>query len=409
MKDVHRAFIDASVKAEPTGDGVLDGMTFAVKDVFHVRGHANAAGNPDWLRTHPSAERHAAVIERLLAAGATLTGVTHTDELMYSLNGENVHYGTPVNPADPERIPGGSSSGSAVAVAGGYVRFAIGTDTGGSVRVPASYCGIYGFRPTHDAVSLEGVIPLAPSFDTVGWFARDAQTLRAVGQALLLREPERVSGADIAPSSPFRRLIFAQDAWELVQRETTDAWAATLARLEAEFGNRTSEIIAPEGLAEWMTNFRVLQGLEIRRAHGAWIEDVQPLFAPDIAGRMEWTRHLRLEEEAPARRQREERRARLAELLGDDAILVVPTAPGAAPRIGEEYEVLERYRYRLLQLTAISGLAGLPQLTIPGANASGLPIGLSFIAPAGFDRELLNWAVQLDEKRGNSYDTGHAV
>ncbi|AZN38243.1 amidase [Paenibacillus albus] len=413
MTDAHRAFIDDTIEVQPSGDGLLAGMTFAVKDVFHVRGHVNAAGNPDWLRTHQGPERHAVVIDRLLASGATLTGMTHTDELMYSLNGENVHYGTPLNPAAPGRIPGGSSSGSAVAVAGGYVRFAIGTDTGGSVRVPACYCGLYGFRPTHDAVSLEGVIPLAPSFDTVGWFARDAETLRAVGEALLPGEPVPAGAvgkdADRAIASPFRRLIVAQDAWELAEQDTADAWAGKLASLEAEFGERISERIAPEGLAEWMINFRVLQGLEIRSAHGAWIDEVRPVFAPDIAGRMEWTRQLRPEEEAPARRQREARRARLEELLGDDAILIVPTAPGAAPRIGEEAEALERYRFRLLQLTAIAGLAGLPQLTIPGKNASGLPIGLSVIAPAGFDRELLNWAARSAEKRGVSNDFGHAV
>ena len=165
--------------------GSLAGLSLAVKDVFHIKGYRTGAGNPDWLRTHPAVETTAPVVQRLLDAGAHIVGKTHTDELAYSLNGENVHYGTPVNPNAAGRIPGGSSSGSAAAVAGGLVDFAIGTDCGGSVRLPASYCGIFGFRPTHGRIPLDGIVPLASSFDTVGWFTRNARLLEKVGRVLL--------------------------------------------------------------------------------------------------------------------------------------------------------------------------------------------------------------------------------
>jgi len=169
----------------PTGP--LAGLTFGLKDLFDVAGHRTGFGSPDWLATQPPAHAHAAVLTALLTAGASLSGRTHTEEMAFSLTGENAHYGTPVNPAAPGRVPGGSSSGSASAVAAGLVDVAIGSDTGGSVRAPASYCGVYGIRPTHGAVSLAGACPLAPSFDTAGWFARDAARLARVVRCCCLR------------------------------------------------------------------------------------------------------------------------------------------------------------------------------------------------------------------------------
>src|SRR3954447_1616181 len=185
------------------GEGPLSGLTFAAKDIYDIEGHRTGFGSPDWLRTHTPAARTAPVVQKLLEAGADMLGKTHTDELTFSLNGENAHYGTPVNVNAPGRIPGGSSSGSAAAVAGGLVDFALGSDTGGSVRAPASFCGIYGLRPTHGRVSLEGACPLASSFDTAGWFAREADVMERAGAVLLSERPD--------PVTP-RHLLFAEDA-----------------------------------------------------------------------------------------------------------------------------------------------------------------------------------------------------
>ncbi|HWI12737.1 MAG TPA: amidase family protein, partial [Burkholderiales bacterium] len=165
------------VELPGASSGPLAGLTFAAKDIYDVIGHRTGFGSPDWLRTHEPAASTAPVVQQLLDAGATMVGKTQTDELTYSLNGENAHYGTPVNVNAPGRIPGGSSSGSAAAVAAGLVDFALGSDTGGSVRAPASFCGIYGIRPTHGRVSLRGACPLAATFDTAGWFAREASLL----------------------------------------------------------------------------------------------------------------------------------------------------------------------------------------------------------------------------------------
>src|SRR5947199_6802555 len=157
----------------PTGSGMLDGLCFAVKDLIDVAGWKTGCGNPTWRDSHPPAMAHAVCVEQLLRAGARCVGKTICDELAFSLLGENHFYGTPLNARAPDRVPGGSSSGSASAVAAGLCDTALGTDTGGSVRVPASFCGLYGIRPTHGRIDMSGVMPQAPRTGTTRWFARD--------------------------------------------------------------------------------------------------------------------------------------------------------------------------------------------------------------------------------------------
>ena len=172
--------------------GPLSGVTLAVKDVIDVAGIPTGAGNPAFLDDAPPAPRHAAAVSRLLDAGADVIGKAHTDEFAFSLSGTNAHYGTPRNPRAPGRVPGGSSSGSASAVASGIAEIALGTDTAGSIRVPASYCGVWGLRPTHGRVPLEGVLPLAPSFDTCGLLAATGELLERAGLPLLGAASSRV-------------------------------------------------------------------------------------------------------------------------------------------------------------------------------------------------------------------------
>lgn len=249
-----RSFPGPLVTREPTAAGPLDGRTFAVKDLIDIAGHVTGGGNPDWLRTHGLAALSAPVVEQLLAAGATLRGKTVTDELAFSLEGVNAHYGTPLNSTCPGRIPGGSSSGSASAVAAGLVDFALGTDTGGSVRVPAAFCGLFGFRPTHNAVPLTGVVPFAPSYDTIGWFAREIATLAAVGDVLL---------PNAAPAAT-RKFILVRDAFDLADA----AVAATLRAACTKLGVN-EEIDVFDGRADhWRECYRVLQGAEIWRELG---------------------------------------------------------------------------------------------------------------------------------------------
>lgn len=388
------AYMDPFLEAAPGREGELTGTTFAVKDVFAVAGHRSSAGNPDWLASHGPAACHAPAVARLLEAGATLKGATHTDELMYSLGGENIHYGTPVNPRAPGRIPGGSSSGSAVAVASGQADIGLGTDTGGSVRVPASYCGLYGFRPTHGAVDAAGVIPLAPTFDTVGWMTARPDLLLQAGRVLLAEA--HAGAAQMQPRRPgFRRVLVDAEAWSLADPETAAALTPPLERLQAAAGTACETRVAAEGLGDWMQLFRELQGAEIWGVHGDWVKRASPRFAPDIAGRFRLAEGLAGGDRAAAWRRRGEIAQRLGERLGDDGCLVIPTVPDPAPLRGGRGARLEAERSRAMMLCCIAGLAGLPQVTLPAGSVAGLPVGLSVIAGRSGDLGLLQWIVSM--------------
>jgi amidase len=365
--------------------GLLSGLTFGVKDIFDIAGHRTGFGSPEWLATHPAAVRTASTVQSLLDAGANMVGKTHTDELTFSLNGENPHYGTPVNVNAAGRIPGGSSSGSAAAVAAGLCDFALGSDTGGSVRAPASYCGVYGIRPTHGRVSLDGACPLARSFDTAGWFARDSELLERVGRVLL--GGERAG----APA----RLLVAQDAFDLAGQAITQALQPALDRVFAAVPKTRRVTVATEGLPQWFQIFRVLQGAEVWAQHGTWVNRVKPNLGPGVKERIAWASTLSARDVGPAKAKREEIARRVNDLLVGNAVLVLPTVPGIAPLRDIPAADLEDFRGRAMSLLCIAGPARLPQVNLPLVRLDGCPLGLSLIAARGGDMMLLALAKAL--------------
>jgi amidase len=360
----------------PTGAGQLGGLSFAVKDLIDVAGHVTGGGNPDWLRTHAPAAESAPVVAQLLAAGSTLVGKTITDELAFSLEGANAHYGSPLNPACPDRVAGGSSSGSASAVGAGLVDFALGTDTGGSVRVPASFCGVLGFRPTHSAIPLTGVLPFAPSYDTIGWFARDMAVLAAVGDELLPR---------LGPSS-LRRLVLVRDAFALAD----PAVVAALHDACDTLGVQDAIDLFDGEEADWLECYRVLQGGEIRDELGGWIRSINPRFGPSIAPRFAGALSITDTDIARWTPRRAEFAARVRAHVADGVGLVLPTAPCVALRRDVAADEVGEFYRRALTLTSIAGHAGLPQITLPLREAEGCPVGLSILAGANHDRALLD-------------------
>ncbi len=365
----------------PLSEGSLSGLTFAAKDLMDVAGVRKTSGNPDWARTHPPAERNAAAIDRLRSLGAHLVGKTVTDELAFSLEGDNIHYGTPLNPRCPDRLPGGSSSGSASAVASGQVDFALGTDTGGSIRVPSSFCGIFGIRPTHGRVPLTGVTPLAPSFDTLGWMARDGATLARIGSAFFDKP--------IAPEPT--EFTVVTDAFELMDPFAREALTRSLRALFGETGE--TRVFA--GLPEvWSETYRIVQGGEAWAIHGPWIEEVHPRFAPPIARRFEDASHISMEEVEHAQRNRSELAARVGRSLGPGRALVVPSAPTVAlPKdLAIRRESGGTFRKSALAIGSIAGHGGFPQVSLPIAQLDGRPIGLGIIGSRGSDAALLAFA-----------------
>lgn len=368
-----------------SGRGPLAGLTFGVKDIYDIAGHKTGFGSPDWLATHAPATSTAPVVAGLLAAGADMLGKTQTDELTYSLNGENAHYGTPVNVNAPGRIPGGSSSGSAAAVAGKLVDFALGSDTGGSVRAPASFCGIYGMRPTHGRIPLAGACALAKSFDTAGWFARDAVLLERVGQVLL--------GAERPPAPG--ELLLAQDALALLDTEAVAAVQPALARITATIGAPLPVTVSAEGLPQWFQAFRVLQGAEIHAQLGDWMAKAKPRLGPGVRERMAWVSTITADEVVRAQAVRDAVRLRMDDLLADNAALVLPTVSDIAPLLNTPAAELDDFRARAMSLLCIAGLAGLPQLSLPLATLRGCPLGLSLVAARGNDALLLALARRI--------------
>jgi amidase len=367
--------------------GPLAGTSFGVKDLFDVAGVPTGAGSPDWLATHAVPSSDADVVLLLLGAGARLVGKTQTDELAWSLSGQNAHYGTPFNAAAPSRIPGGSSSGSAAVTAAGLVDFAIGSDTGGSVRLPASFCGLYGMRPTWGRISTVGAVALAPSYDTVGWFAREPEMLSRVGKVLL--------GQPAAAAPPVRRLVVAVDLFDAAGDAARRALSDGIARLSALVARPDEAVVAGGALAEWRDAFRVLQSAEAWRTHGDWIGRVRPKLGPGVRERFAAAATLGTAEIERAATVRESVRRRMAELLAPGTVLLLPSAPNVAPLTSADDATFDALRANALALLCPAGHAGLPQLSMPLGTIDGAPIGLSVMGAAGSDEGLLELAVRL--------------
>jgi amidase len=370
--------------------GPLVGLTFAAKDLFDVAGQPTGGGNPDWARGKPTPTRHAWAVQRLLDAGATLIGKTVTDEVSLGILGENPFDGTPLNPAAPERVPGGSSSGSASAVAQGLCDTALGTDTGGSVRVPASFCGLYGIRPTHGRLVLDGMMAQAPSSDTTGWFARDARTFARVSEVLL--------GEPIPTDLP-ARLLVAVDAFGLAEPETSAALQPMVRRLSALVKETAEEIMAPPGLSVWSRAQRTLQPHEAWQTFKDWLDRANPRMQFSVARGLVLGASIPENERQWAALMRAEARARLTWLLRPGTILCMPTTPFPAPPKGLSLATLEPLRARISCLAAHGGLTGVSQVSLPGATVGGLPVGLSILAGHWSDATLVAVARAMEASR----------
>jgi amidase len=385
-------FVPHDLKAPLKGaaSGPLAGLSAAVKDMYAIAGEPTGAGNPDWLANQQPAPAHAAAIEKLLAAGATVIGKTICDEFFYSVAGVNAHYGTPANVRAPGRIPGGSSSGSAAACAAGVCDFALGSDTGGSVRIPASLCGLYGIRTTLGRVDARGAMDMSPSFDSIGWFAATPGVFRRVGAVLL-------GGArtDAAITS----LLVADDAFAEADVSVVallrDALAAMAGTLPAPQRIR----IAPDGLDKpldsWREAVRLIQAHEIWQIYGRFVEEKRPRFGPGVAERMQIASQITKAQADAARQVHSAARNHIRAQIKPGTVMALPSAPCIAPRLDTPAAELESYRIRVMRLTCIAGLAGLPQVSIPAGTLFGCPIGLSFIGWAGSDEVLLDLAFAL--------------
>ncbi len=369
-----------------SGKGPLAGKTLVVKDLYDIAGRKTGNGNPDFYATTEPAAQTAPTVQKLLDAGADIVGIAICDEFFYSLTGANAHYGTPQNVRAPGRLPGGSSSGSAAAVAAGLCDFALGSDTGGSVRIPASFCGLYGLRPTHGRIDLAGGRAMAPSYDTAGWFTNDAALFKTVGPVVL---DNQIVSADID------RLLIADDCFARAEHTVADALRAVVDNAAGVLPSAESVTVAPDGLEDWWDAFRVIQASEVKLTNLPWVEEHKANLGPGIKERFEMVAAMTPEETAAAQQVRETVRTRMNELVPPGTILCLPTAPVIAPKTDTPPEGLEFFRANTIALTCLSGHSGLPQVSLPAADVNGCPAGLSFIGWAGGDEALLDLAVTL--------------
>ncbi|KAI5602871.1 hypothetical protein POPTR_001G205300v4 [Populus trichocarpa] len=396
----------------PAAKQTLAGLTFAINDIFELEDYVTGFGNPDWARTHEAAEKTAVTVTALLKNGAVCVGKTVMGELGFGVSGENIHYGTPINPEMPAHVPGGSSSGSAVAVAAGLVDFALGTDTIGCIRIPAAFCGLLSYRPSHGAVSTIGILPNSQSLDTVGWLARDPSILLRVGHTLLKLntvEPRRA-----------RRLIFADDLFQLSKVPKQKAEVVINKAIEnlsgyqpqqhINFGQHISlNVPSLKGFLDQSTNMQngisnlkalssamvSLQRHEFKTNHEDWVKSVEPKLALDVSDNLLTAINTTHENIKALYDIRKELRACMQILLKDDGILVIPTVADPPLKLNSKKRDTVESHNRALILSSIASMSGCCQVTIPLGKNDGCPISVSFITFHGGDKFLLDTVLDM--------------
>lgn len=376
-----------------TGEGVLSGKTVVVKDLVDYAGHKVSFGLARWHDTHEASRETAPILTQLLEAGSSIAGFTKLDQLAYSLIG-NVCEGTPpLNPLYPDRFTGGSSSGPAAAVAAGLADIGLGTDTAGSIRVPAASCGLFGLRPTHGAVSVSGVRPLAPSFDVVGVLST-SPTL--IGSAFSV-----LSSAPVPTGNDVQEVrVPTRASVSLIGDDTVDSMYSIADALSVVYECRViqydlSDFINPD-IGDL---FARLQGREIWSEHSQWISENKSYLADDVQTRLERAKRFSMssdEEKAEDKAAREKYRKDFQGFYNASSILVLPVLTDLAPLRTSSADELLEFRTKSFQLTAPSSFTGCPQLVVPVRNESaGKVIGVGLLGQHGNEAALLRAATLL--------------
>ena len=378
--------------------GPLAGLSFAVKDLFDVAGYPTSGGQPMLLAMSGIKTCSSPVVTQLLDAGAQFVGKTITDELAFSINGQNAHFGDPINPHAPDRISGGSSSGSASAVAHGLCDIGIGSDTGGSVRAPANHCGLIGIRTSHGLVSLEHAVAFAPSLDSCGWFASDIDVFIKASEVLL--QAPVCQTALLGPISKPRWML-GSDWWSALAPEVGKAHQAAMQGIGNAIEQAGQALLSFDidfpafgatRLDDLVLAFRQIQGFEAWQCDGALIQDYALSLGPGVAERFAWASQVSEADYIKASKLREAFANWMQGQLADDGLLIVPTMPDVAPLRQADSASLDQYRASAMRMLCVAGLCRLPQINLPLSQRLGAPLGLSLIGPAGSDLALLPWA-----------------
>ena len=390
----------------PAGNGssstTLRGIPIAIKDLFDTAGIRTSAGSKFFAENIP--QEDAFVVEKLKQAGALIVGKTNTHEIALGVTGNNPHYGTARNPWDSARIPGGSSSGSAIAVATGMALGALGTDTGGSIRIPASLCGIVGFKPTFGRVSVRGVFPLSWNLDHVGPLTKCVKDAAAILQVISIYDPIDPASIKMLTGDYLGHLLD-----DLTGRKIALGVGDYIESADSEVLNAVRESVQVfeavgckvQGVnLDWMQEV-ALANKTMTQSDGAAVHrdrlrEHPEMFGQDIRRRLEDGAKTTSTEYILARRAQAEVRKRFEQFFESYDFLITPTTPIAAPTI-EGHDAVEQAG-RLTRFTAPFNLAGLPALSIPcGFTKEGLPVGLQIISRAWADAKVLNAAYAFEQ------------
>ncbi|RZB63205.1 outer envelope protein 64, mitochondrial-like isoform X1 [Glycine soja] len=397
---------------QPNQTQTLSALTFAIKDIFDVKGYVTGFGNPQWKKMHNEAGKTAIVITALLSNGATCVGKTVMDEFSFGISGENKFYGTPTNPQMPSSIPGGSSSGSAVAVAARLVDFAMGTDTTGCVRIPAAFCGILGFRPSHGVISTIGVLPNAQSLDTVGWFARDPSVLHRVGLVLLplnsveLKRTRRIIFADDlfqlckAPSQKtvyiIGKAIENLSGYQFPQHMNLCQYIASNVPSLKEFREKFTHQQNGVSILKALTSVMFyLQGYEFKTNHEEWVKSVKPRLGRGMSERVNAAMNATHDNIKTLYKVRTEMWGAFQHLLKDDGILVIPTVADYPLKLNTEKGFSSEFGDRAFALSSIASISGCCQVAIPLGCHNDCCASVSLISAHGADKFLLNTVLDM--------------
>ena len=355
----------------------LHGVPYFIKDLFDLAGVPTLAGSTFLPEVRPGKGADCHLVQALQRTGAVCAGKTHLHEFAYGITGENPNYGDCEHPRFPGRTTGGSSSGSVAAVAAGIVPFAIGSDTGGSVRVPAAFCGLFGFRMTPKHAWIADAFPLAPSFDTAGWFTARADDLAAANSALL------------GLGSSQRELHGCYLELGELDADVAAACRIAAGKLCAPADEATRGALA-QAFAGSTRSYTVQTALEAAAAHAGWLDSHRARYSPTVWERIDRGRHLTDEERASAAITRTAVRAIWASYFLTFDYLVMPAAP--CPALTKA-ECNQANRVRLLDLTTPASLGGLPVLTLPVALSTGMSTGLQVIVNH-LQSPVISWSLQ---------------
>jgi amidase len=365
-----------------TQNEYLLGYSFAVKDVFDIKGFRTQAGNPDYFSQTSVASTTAPAVSILQEAGASLIGKTQTDELGGSLFGLNEHYGSPLNSHSPNRVPGGSSSGSAAAVAGNLVDFALGADTSGSVRAPASFCGIYGLRPTFGQIPTIGILPISPYLDTVGIFGQHPDVISQVLNVYGIKEQGEIKRLKIIPS-----LVSS------LQDSLKNPFLEKLKNIKQLTSSSTDFIIEEETLMRWSSVIRTIAMYGLWQVHKGWILNSNPTFGEIINDRLKMASSISYEDYTQALTRQKEIRIFMEDNLESGDVIVFPMVHDIPPLLSSSIAQLKEFALKASRHTCIAALSGFPEITVPLRNIkeNGC-LGMSFLGRAGEDASLTSFA-----------------